>query len=187
MNGNKLIFFNTGVLYIKLILVSVIGLIASRLILGALGASDYGLYSVVGGIVSFINIIGVTMVSVSYRYMAVEIGKGDAGTPNKIYNTLLLTHIFLGVFLLVAGETFGLFYVNNYLNIEPGKITDARFVLHISLLTTTISLLTVPANGLIIACEKFIYTSLTEIGVNFVKLFLVVFLCYFVGNRFRLF
>lgn len=187
MNGNKLIFFNTGVLYIKLILVSVIGLIASRLILSALGASDYGLYSVVGGIVSFINIIGVTMVSVSYRYMAVEIGKGEAGYPNKIYNTLFLIHIILALSLLVVGETIGLFYVNNYLNVEPGKIGDARFVLHISLLTTAISLVTVPVNGLIIASEKFIYTSLTEIGVNIVKLILVIVLCYFMGNRLRLF
>lgn len=187
MNGNKLIFFNTGVLYVKLILVSVIGLIASRLILNALGASDYGLYSVVGGIVSFINIIGVTMVSVSYRYIAVEMGKGEYGNPNKIYNTLLFTHIILALFLIIIGETLGLYYVNNFLNVEPGKIGDARFVLHISLLTTAISLLTVPANGLIISCEKFVYTSLTEIGVNIVKLGLVLFLCYFIGNRLRLF
>ena len=187
MKGNKLIFFNTGVLYVKLILVSAIGLIASRLILEALGASDYGLYSVVGGIVSFINIIGVTMVSVSYRYMAVEMGKGESGNPNKIYNTLLFAHILLALFLIIVGETLGLFYVNNYLNVEPGKIGDARFILHISLLTTAISLVTVPANGLIIACEKFIYTSLTEIVVNVVKLILVILMCYYMGNRLRLF
>lgn len=187
MNGNKLIFFNTGILYVKLILVSVIGLIASRLILSSLGASDYGLYSVVGGIVSFINIIGVTMVSVSYRYMAVEIGKGETGDPNRIYNTLLFTHILLALFLILVGETLGLYYVNHFLNVDPGKLADARFVLHVSLITTAISLITVPANGLIIACEKFIYTSLTEIGVNVVKLILVILMCYYLGNRLRLF
>lgn len=187
MNGNKLIFYNTGVLYVKLILITIIGLLASRLILEALGANDYGLYSVVGGIVSFINIIGVTMVSVSYRYMAIEIGKGKDGDPNKIYNTLLFTHLILALSLIIVGETLGLYFVDNYLNVESSKLPDARFVLHISLITTAISVITVPANGLIIACEKFVYTSLTEIVANIIKLVLVLFLCYYVGNRLRFF
>ena len=75
MNDNKRMILNTGILYVKLILTTIIGLVSSRIILNALGVSDYGLYSVVGGIVTFLNVIGTTMVSVSYRYLAVELGK----------------------------------------------------------------------------------------------------------------
>ena len=88
MNDNKKIVYNTAVIYIKLILSAVIGLYTSRVILQALGADDYGLYSVVGGIVSFLNIIGTTMVSVSNRFIAVELGKGENGNPNRIFNTV---------------------------------------------------------------------------------------------------
>lgn len=77
MNDNKRMILNTGILYVKLILTTIIGLVSSRIILNALGVSDYGLYSVVGGIVTFLNVIGTTMVSVSYRYLAVELGKGS--------------------------------------------------------------------------------------------------------------
>ena len=187
MNDNKKIVLNTGVLYVKLILTTIIGLVSSRIILNALGSSDYGLYSVVGGIVTFLNVIGTTMVSVSYRYLAVELGKGDYGDANKIYNTVYVIHLVLAFFLIIIGESLGLYYVDNILNVADNKISDARFVLHVSLLTTAVSVMSVPANGLIIAREKFIFTSLTEIGVAIMKLGLVIGLGYFMGNRLRAF
>ncbi len=187
MNDNQKIILNTGVIYVKLILTTIIGLVSSRIILNALGANDYGLYSVVGGIVAFLNVIGTTMVSVSYRYLAVELGKGDEGNANKVYNTVYVIHLVLAICLILIGETLGLYYVNNFLNVVDSKVADAQFVLHISLLTTAISVMSVPANGLIIAREKFIFTSLTEIGVAIMKLVLVVGLGYFVGNRIRAF
>lgn len=187
MNANKKIVLNTGVLYLKLILTTIIGLVSSRIILNALGTSDYGLYSVVGGIVTFLNVIGTTMVSVSYRYLAVELGKGIDGNANKVYNTVYLIHLVLAVCLIVIGETLGIYYVNNILNVAVDKVADAQFVLHISLFTTAISLMSVPDNGLIIAKEKFLFTSLTEIGVAIIKLGLVIFLGYYLGNRLRAF
>lgn len=187
MNDNKRIILNTGVLYVKLILTTIIGLVSSRIILNALGANDYGLYSVVGGIVTFLNVIGTTMVSVSYRYLAVELGKGNQGNANKVYNTVYMIHLVLAVCLVFIGETLGLYYVNNILNVVDSKVADAQFVLHVSLLTTAISVMSVPANGLIIAREKFLFTSLTEIGVAIMKLGLVIALGYYLGNRLRAF
>lgn len=187
MNDNKKILYNTGILYLKLILSTIIGLYCSRLVLKALGVDDYGLYSVVGGIVTFMNVIGTTMVSVSYRYIAVELGKGESGNPNKIYNTVYVIHLVIALCLIIIGETVGLFYVDNYLNVDSCKIPDAEFVLHASLITTAVSVMSVPSNGLIIAREKFIFTSLTEIGVALMKLILVIWLGYFLGNRLRAF
>ena len=93
MNDNKRIIINTAILYIKLVFSVLIGLYTSRIILSALGASDYGLYAIVGGIVSLMNFFGTTMTSTSYRFLAIEIGKGDKGYLNKIYNTVFIIHI----------------------------------------------------------------------------------------------
>lgn len=71
MNDNKKTALNTIVLYIKLAVTIVLNFVLSRLVLDALGASDYGLYNVVGGIVAMLNIMGTSMVSTSYRYLAV--------------------------------------------------------------------------------------------------------------------
>lgn len=185
MNDNKRIAVNTGVLYIKLILSTLVGLFISRQVLLALGTDDYGLFSVVGGLVAMINILGATMISTSYRYIAVEIGKGATGNPHKTYNTLLVVHIILAILVFLVGETLGVFYISHYLNVEISKIPDALFVLHCSLIATSISVVAVPSQGLIVAREKFIYTALLEIADLFVKLLGVIWLIQYPGNRLR--
>ena len=186
-SDNKRIAKNTAVLYVKLILSIVIGLYTSRVILQALGASDYGLYTIVGGIVSMMNFLGVTMMSVTYRYIVVEFGKGDEGDPRKVFNTSIVIHILLVVLLLIVGETFGAYYIRNIANIDSSKISDALFVLHLSLAATSFVILSVPFNGLIVAREKFVFTAVIEIGRTLLKLGMVVALAYYCGNRLRMF
>ena len=184
-SSNNRIALNTIVLYAKLIITIVINFVLSRLILDALGASDYGLYNVVGGIVSMLNILGTSMVATSYRYMAVELGKGKNGNPNKVYNTIFLIHLALAIFLIVIGESFGVFYINNYLNAEISKIPDALFILHLSLITSAFAVITVPMNGLIIAREKFIFTSIVETLSAVAKLIFVFILIGVDGSKLR--
>ena len=50
--NNKRIAKNTILLYVRMILVMGVTLYTSRIILRALGVSDYGIYNVVGGVVS---------------------------------------------------------------------------------------------------------------------------------------
>lgn len=185
--NNRTIAKNTVALYIKLIVSIIINFVSARLILDALGANDYGLYNVVGGVVAMLNVLGVAMIATSYRYMAVEIGKGESGNPNKIYNTVFLVHILLAIAVMFIGETLGVFYINNYLNVELGKIDDALFVLHFSLITCAINVVTVPINGLIIAREKFIYTSVIEIIYYSAKMLCVVFLLYVSDDKLRMY
>ena len=136
MNDNKKIALNTIILYLKLIISIIIGLYTSRIILLALGIEDYGLYSVIGGIVTIMNFLGSSMLSTSYRFIAIEMGKGENGNLNKIYNTVLFIHIILSIFLIILGETVGVYYINNYLNVNPERIPDALFVLHLSLISS---------------------------------------------------
>ena len=73
MNENKKIAFNSVILFVRLCITSVISLISARFVLQALGASDYGLYNVVGGIVALLNVVNTAMVTTSYRYSAFEL------------------------------------------------------------------------------------------------------------------
>lgn len=187
ISDNKRIALNTGVLYVKLVLSIVIGLYISRVVLLSLGATDYGLYTVVGGIVSMMNFLGITMMSVTYRYIVVELGKGKNGNPQKVFNTSLVIHIALVVLLLIVGETVGVYYIEHIANIAHEKIDDALFVLHLSLAATSFVILSVPFNGLIVAREKFVFTAFVEIGRTLLKLAMVIALSYYLGNRLRMF
>lgn len=187
MNENRRIVINTTILYAKLGITTVLGLLSSRYILLALGSSDFGLYSIVGGIVTFLNVIGVTMVSTSYRFLAVGLGSNNVEKIRQIYSSLFLIHIILSLFLIVVGELLGVYYIDNHLVVEYDRLADARFVFHVSLLTTALTVINVPANGLIIAKEKFLFTSIVEILVASLKFIFVIFLINYDGDKLRLY
>lgn len=185
MNENKKIAKNSLILYIRLVITTVIGLYASRIVLLQLGADDFGLYAVVGGIVSMMSFLSTTMLATSYRYIAVEIGKGENGDTNKVFNTSLVIHLILALVLVVIAETVGVWYINNYLNVAAEKIPDALFVLHFSVLTTVISIASVPFQGLITANEKFLARATIEIIRAVLKLGFVFLLVLYIGNKLR--
>lgn len=185
--NNKRIARNTIILYVKLVINTFVGIFSTRYVLQALGAEAYGLYAVVGGIVAIMNFLNTTMISTSYRFLAVEYGKVGFGNINAIFNTLRLVHIGLAVFLFIVADVIGVWYINNYLNVSPLLIDDAYFVLHISVVTTAFSVLNVPHQGLVVADERFGFSSIVEVAKSVLKLLFVIFLINYLGNKLRLY
>ena len=97
-NTNKSLAINTLVLYIRLIVTAICGLFTTRFALEALGVVDYGLFSVIGSIISFIAIINTIMVSTSNRFIAVAIGKRDIREANKQFNVCLIKHVLISYY-----------------------------------------------------------------------------------------
>ena len=122
MNENKRIAFNSVIIYLRLCVVSLISIILSRVVLDALGVSDFGLYNVVGGIVLLLNVINSSMTSTTYRYLAFEIGKKENGNPNKIFNTSRIIHLAFAALIVLVGEPLGELYIINYLNVASESI-----------------------------------------------------------------
>ena len=187
MNDNKRIAINSVVIFLRLCVVSMVNIIASRVVLDALGASDFGLYNVVGGIVTLLNVVNTAMLATTYRYLAFEIGKKGGGNPNKIFNTSLLIHAVFAIGLIAIGIAVGDWYIYNYLNIVPDKISDAIFVFHISIFTAALSTLFVPFQGLQVAYEKFTINAVIDIISQSIKLGVIILLIYSDTNRLRLY
>ena len=187
MNSNTKIIKNSGILYLKLIVTSVMTLFTSRLVFQSLGASDFGLYGVVGGIVVIMNIFNTVMISTTYRYIAFEMGKNNTREVNKIFNISLVLHIFLAFIVATLAETFGKYYILHYLNISSDRIKDALFILDVSVLATFFSILSIPFQGLIVAHEKFSIQAAIEIISSILRLFLAITIFYYVGNKLQLY
>ena len=187
MNDNRTIAINTIILTFKLVITIVCGFIISRLVLKALGADNYGLYNVVGGIVGMLALISTSMVATTYRFIAVERGKGDTGNPQRIYSTLMLIHFVMAVLLIVLGEPIGAFYIYNYLNVTNASLADAHFVFVFSLIATFFTIVAVPSNGLLIAEEKFFPISIIEIIRTLLNVGMAYYLLEYAGNRLRLY
>ena len=94
-NTNKAIAINTVILYFRLGITAICGLFTARFALQALGVNDFGIFSVVGSVISFVAIINTIMVSTSNRFIAVAIGRGDLNDINEQFNVNLIIHIII--------------------------------------------------------------------------------------------
>ena len=187
MNDNLKIALNSLVIFSRMCIVTVIAIITSRVVLDALGASDYGLYNVVGGVVLLLNIINTAMLSTTYRYIAFEVGKKAEGDLNRVFNISFFIHFCFAFALLGIGIFVGDWYINNYLNVDPSKLSDAHFVYYVSLITTAVSTLLIPYQGLIVAFEKFSVIAIIDVLSNIVRFIIIIMFIYCSDNRLRLY
>ena len=165
MVNNQRIAKNTLLLYFRMIFLMLISLFTSRVVLQALGVEDYGIYNVVGGFITLLSFINGAISSSTSRYITFALGKNDNAGLVKVFSTCKLTHLVIACIVLLFGETAGLWFVLNKLQISDGRMTAALWVYHCSIVSTVVMILSVPYNACIIAHEKmsaFAYISIFE-------------------------
>lgn len=182
MNDNKRIAKNSLILYTRLIIVSICSLFTTRYILKALGADDFGLFSVVGNIIVFMAIINTIMVSTSTRFITVALGRGDINDANKQFNINLIIHFIIAIVTLLLALPLGELYIHKFINYS-GDISNAIMIYRISLITSVISFIGVPYNGLLMAKEKFIVFCSIDILTAIAKLIVAIILLYYFDNK----
>ncbi|OUL60058.1 hypothetical protein B8T70_22365 [Flavobacterium sp. AJR] len=152
-------------------------LYTSRIILNTLGVEDYGIYSVVGGIITLFGFFNSAMTSATQRFLSFDIGKNDSEQLKKTFNATLNIHIIIGLLILVLAETFGLWFVNNTLNLPAERMTAVNWVYQFSIFTFFLGIIQVPYDALIIAREKMgIYAimSFVEVILKLIIVYLLV-------------
>lgn len=163
MIGTNRIIINTGILYIKLLIVMALGLVSVRIILGALGETDYGIYSLVAGVVGMLGILNGAMSNASMRFMSHSLGSNDKKLISQTFNTTLLLHFIIGLVIVVIIEIGGFFMFDYLLNIPQEKVFDAKVVFHFMALTTFITIIAVPYDAVINSHENLLFLSLVDI------------------------
>lgn len=181
---NKRIAKNTLIVYARLVITTFLGLLSSRFVLAALGASDFGLYNVVGATVIMFSFITSALYNTTTRFINYEQGKSN-GNVNRIFNMSLAIHVCFAVVALLILESVGVYYIHNYLNVAAGKESDAMFVFQVSTIVTCLSLISVPYNSLFIVHEDFRTIAKFDILGAIVKFALILALSYYGGNLLR--
>lgn len=149
----------------------------SRVVLDVLGVENYGIYSVVAGVIVLLTILNNTMVNATQRFLTFEIGSGDREKVSQTFSMSLTAHVAIALLLLLIGETVGLWYVCNYLSVPEGREEAAQWVYQLSLLTMVVSIIRSPYNAAIISYEKmsfFAVVSIVEMVLKLVIVFLLV-------------
>jgi len=182
MKAANRVVFNTGVLYVQLIMAMVIGLYTTRIVLNALGETDYGIYMLVAGMVGMLNVLNSNMSTTSMRFMAHSLGSGDKVKTLKTFNTTLYLHFIIGVIVIVVMEAGGWLMFEYLLNIPEAKVFDAKIVFHFMVITTFIAVISVPYDAVMNSHENILALSVVDTLGYILKLGLAIYLIYSNGN-----
>ena len=177
---NRRIAKNSVYMYVRLFTMTVIGLYTSRLVLEVLGVSDFGLFTVVGGVLAMFTFISGSMSKATARFLNTEMGSPE-GNPNATFNICMLLHIALAFIVVLLAETLGLWYIGHKLNIADGKMDDALIVYHISIATACLGIVNSPYQSLFCAHERFGFLTALDIANSFVRLGCILLLSFYDG------
>lgn len=166
MPVNKLkIAKNTMLLYIRMGVVLIVSLYTSRIVLHQLGASDYGVNSVVGGIITMLSFMNGTLYSCVQRFYNVYKANNDYESISKVYSSSLVIMVGFALLLLLLAETVGLWFLNNKLNIPSDRMSAANWVYQFSIISAVAGIAAVPFNAMFYSHEDFGIYAFFSVGL----------------------
>lgn len=177
--NNKRIAKNTVILYVRMFLIMAVSLYTSRIVLEMLGVVDFGIYNVVGGVVTVMGVLNGAMAVSVQRYLTFELGKGDLKRLKQTFSISITVFLLFAGLLFILAETVGLWFINTQLIIPEERMVAANWVYQFSIFSAIVTLLYTPYNAAIIAHEKmnvFALVSIMEVVMKLaIALALVVF------------
>lgn len=179
--NNKRIAKNTLLLYARMLFLIVISLYTSRVVLNTLGVEDYGINNVVSGFISMLGFLSGSLGAASSRFITYDLGIGDMSTMKRTFGNIVTIHLLLAVIILIFGETIGLWFVLNKLQIPENRMTAAIWVYQFSIFSFMLSIVSVPYNATIIAHERmkaFAYISIVDAILKLLIVYLLVVIPY---------
>lgn len=174
--NNKRIAKNTLALYFRQILIMLVSLYTSRVILQALGVEDFGIYNVVGGVVTMFSFITGTLGSASQRFLAYDMAKGDETKLRHTFSLILMSYFILAIVTILLSESCAVWFLNSKMTIPEERLYAANWVLQLSIVTFCIHIFQAPFMSVIIAHEKmdvYAYASIVEVIMKLIIVYLL--------------
>lgn len=180
---NKRIAKNTMLLYLRMIYGLAISLFTSRVILQALGFTDFGLYNVVGSVTTMFVFLRSAMGNATNRYITVALAKGDMEEQKKIFSTSLIVHSIIAFAFIILCELAGFWLFNTKMDIPADRVMACVWVLQFSIATCALGVFCVPYDASIIAHEKMGAFAFIQIFDATAKLLITFAIMNFPGDR----
>ena len=178
MQPSKRIAVNTLAQYVRTIINLILTLYSSRLVLSTLGVEDYGIYSLVAGIVSMLSFLTNSLVGSTQRFLSVSQGKGDIDNLKMVFGNSLLLHIILGAAMTLVLESVTPFIFDGFLNIPANRTKVAAVLYQQVIWMVYISFIASPYKALLVSRENIVYTSAIDVMDGVLKVLLVLALPY---------
>lgn len=180
MNSINSIAKNTIMLYFRMIISTLVSLITARYTLQILGAEDFGIYNVVGGIIGFMSVITGTMTSATQRFLAYELGTNNTGAYTRTFSMLINVFVFLCIAIFLVFEACGNLFLDE-LVIPAERGRAAFWIYQFSIVSFIMCTLSIPYQSAIIAYEKmgiFAYLTFFDVFSKLLLLFVLFLIPY---------
>lgn len=174
--NNQRIAKNAAMLYIRMFVTMLISLYTSRAVLQALGVDDYGIYNVVGGVISIMGVLNAAMSWSTIRFLTFDLGKGDKKTMQNTFSMCILIFVVLSAIFVLISESVGVWFLNTQMTISDSRIAAANWVFQFSILGSVLGLIFTPYGSLIFAHEDFSFSAYISIAESVLKLIIVLLL-----------
>lgn len=177
-SNNKRIVKNTAFLYIRMILILLIGFYTSRVILQVLGASDYGISNVVAGFVALFSFLNATFSSTLQRFYNYEGGQRGKEGYTEVFSVGFRVHVALALFVFLLVEIIGIWYINKVMVLPSERLTAAHILFQFSVVSMVVLIVQAPFSGAIIAMERMDFFAFVSIIDAVLRLGLIILLPY---------
>lgn len=167
---------NALMLYVRMAVTIFIGLYTSRVVLEQLGITDFGIYGVVGSIIALTEFINSALNNSFSRFFAYHIGQGNNDCKHQVYGSALIISFIAASVIIILGETLGLWYFSNYLDIPSNRIEIAKFAYHCCVIGAALKVMQLPFSSCLIANEKMVAFAYIEILNSVLRLGAAIFL-----------
>lgn len=161
---------NSGYLYFSMGLSMFVSLYSTRLILNALGSSDFGIFCIIGGAIGMLGFLNAAMSTTTQRFINYAEGEGKPEKQKSIFTVSISIHFLLSLLMVIIFEIAYFFFFDGILNIPSDRIPSAKWIYQLMLLSTVLTIQTVPYNAIINAHENMRYLSIIGVFQTLMKL-----------------
>lgn len=161
---------NTGFLYARMAITMFVSLYTTRLVLNALGATDFGIFSLVGGAIAMLGFLNASMAAATQRFMSYAEGEGKPEKLKTIFNISFVLHIIVAVIAGFALLIAGYFFFDGVLNIPKSRMLAAKVVYGSLIVSTMFTMMTVPYDAVLNAHENMKYYAIVGVIEALLKL-----------------
>ena len=167
---------NSLYMYVRMILSMIIALYSSRMLLKTIGVEGYGIYSVVGSVISVVSLLQFFFSFTTQRFLNYEMGKSNSNKLQLIFNMSIIVNLVISILFIIIVEIVGYYFFEYKINVPLERYDAAIWVFHISVISAVVMIMASPYDALILANEKFNFYAFTSILKNLLNLIIIFFI-----------
>lgn len=183
-NTNPMSQLKKGALlsYVTIILTNGIGLLLTPFMIGKLGDSEYGLYTLIGSLIGYISVLDLGLSNTIVRFVAKYKARNDRESEENFLATTILIYGAIAAVIVVSGAVLYFNLDTIFEKLTPAELVKARIMFVILIFNLAITLPGGAFSAVCSAYEQFVFPRSVNIVQYVVRSAMVVGLLFLGGD-----